>query len=724
MSYKPEDDAMKKTHRLSFSTLALAAGAACAQNTAPETETIVITAQKRAEPLQAASLSVSAITGQALEDRGITGIQLLDQTAAGLTVGGSNPGQLTLSMRGISNLGGSSFTGPAAGIYIDEIPLSAFSVAVPQIAFWDAERIEVLRGPQGTLFGEGSMGGTIRLITNKPEATQFYGRLIGDWSKVADGGNGGTARVVLNVPLVSKELALRVSAGHEDILGWIDVPDLNKKDVNKGKQDDVRVAVRWTPNRALTVDASYGYQKLSAGEFQATSPGIFRPSDLFPAADPVARVSTNDSRVKVANLTVNYELGGMALVGAVSRFDQEINKVNDYTPLAPLFFGTSGPTTALVTLEQKSTTAELRLGSTGDRAFNWIVGGYYKKREPTQTSGFDISLPALGLVNDMAFSESAGKTTAKALFADGEYKINDQFAVQVGVREFRADYDQKLLTLTDSAIFGFVAGTVQTTTGSAKATSPKLGASFKPTKDVLLYVKASRGFRDGGANYLNPAYPVITASVKPETITAYEFGFKTQPVAGVTVNGAVYRNDWRDLQLGFVTSDGLASYIANAGKARATGAEIEVAARVTNSLRLGLNLAYVDSKIGETVLNALGGVIAQDGNRIPFSPKVQASVSASYQFAISETLSGAFSANLSHRGETYSDGQNDPALKNKAFDNLHLRLGVNADRWGAALFVANALNSDATQQVARLAAVTYKTYVVPRTIGVEFNANF
>jgi outer membrane receptor protein involved in Fe transport len=722
---------------LALSVLAGAVGSAYAQSSpASDTQTIVVTAQKRSQTAQSVPVSLTAISGKSLEAAGIATSADLDQVAAGVTVAANNPGTLNVSMRGISNLNGALSAGPAVGFYVDETPLSAFASSIPQMAFWDAERVEVLRGPQGTLFGESSMGGTIRLITNKPDAKAFEARLQGGWSQVSGGGNGYTARAVVNVPLLKNDLALRVSASHQDIIGWIDVPDLGRKDDNKGKQDDARVALRWTPSKQLTLDVSYAHQQLNAAEFFATSPGIYKPSELSPAFLPVGGDTTNTSKIDLSNLTVSYDLGAATAVASVSHFKRFTRHLEDKTPFVQLFFGVPGTARVIEDGEPiASTTAELRLGSNGDQNFNWTAGLYTKKDErATVRGGFDISIPAFGLADDLSLSTQQTKNDASAVFGDVEYKLGRDFALQAGVRYYKSKIDQTTTFDTSSAIFGPAAAP---TTGTSKAdkTTSKFGLSWKPAADLLVFAKVSQGFRDGGTNYQRVGAPDIPAGYKPESVTAFELGVKSQPLPWLTVNASAYRNDWTDLQLGFATSSGLYGYIANAGKAKADGAEIELVARPTHQLRLGLNLSLIDAKIASTVTNtvtppsgsATTTVVAQSGNRIPQSAKVQASVSAAYEFPLTGDLGGVLSANVSHRGDTYSEPANRETEKNKAFENVYLRFGVNGPTWGAALYVNNALNSTATNNKLRYVTAVpfpYSSYVQPRTVGVEVNATF
>jgi outer membrane receptor protein involved in Fe transport len=715
------------------SALATAVSAAWAQTPPADTavQTIVVTAQKRAEPAQTVPISLYAVTGKQLEDAGVSSVEQLGNLAAGVTVSVANPGQVNITMRGIGNLSGGLLAGPSVGYYVDESPMSAFSQLMPQMAFWDAERVEVLRGPQGTLFGEGSMGGTLRLITLKPDATDLSGRVQLIGSKLAQGGSGASVRGVLNVPLVQGVLALRVGAGHQDLIGWVDYPDLGLKDADKGKQDDARLALRWTPSKQLTLDLSHTYQRIESNDAQATSPGVYHPMALDPTMQAVRRLSPRETTWNLSNLTASYDLGFATVVGSASWFKQDRKPINDLTPIATKFFGPAGAG-ATVTQSARNLgvdvqTQEVRLVSNGDQALNWTVGAYHKTDKRVQDqSGFDITVPAFGITNDLSYTTVRASAKGSAVFADIDYNLTETLAVQAGVRRYKADNDQLVRFDNTSAIFGTVAGVERYSAGPSSATSPKLGLSWKASKSLMVYGKVAEGFRDGGSNFQAPGYPVIPAAYGPEKVRAYELGIKSQPANWLTINAALFDNRWTDLQLSFLTGDGLFSFIQNAGKAKSSGGEIEIAARPTSSLRLALNLASVDSKIDEDVVNALGLQVVTKGQKIPFSPKVQTSVSASYQFPVSSTLGGLASATYSQRGATYSDPANTPEGRNDAVKNLYLRLGVSAERWSAAAFVNNATNNQSTTARSQFIAATvgYGTYVPPRTVGIELNAQF
>ena len=697
-------------------------------------QTIVITAQKRPQKVQTIPGSVTAITGKTLEETGVTDLTKLDQVAPGVTVTANTPGASTISIRGITDLSGGLNYTSSTGLYLDEIPMSAIAGVVPDIAFWDAERVEVLRGPQGTLFGEGSMGGTVRIISIKPDAGELSGRVKLGYHSVAGGDGGHLGRATLNVPIIKDQLALRANVVSDRYPGWIDVPALGAANANEGKSTSGRIALRWTPTKALTLDAMVAHQKIDGTFYNsATSPGVFEPRDQQPASGAPQFLGAAKHKSDITNVTMNYDLGPVTLVASSSRFTQDITRDQDISPLFSLLLGTP----VVASLDQpvmlRVNSSEVRLVSNGENMLNWTVGAWINKRVFDTSQDLSINFPG-GFgpfppgYTSRDLNVQRGETKARALFADVEYKLTSTIAAQFGVRSYREDTSNFITVIEASPVSGLTVGPLSNGSGSASATSPKFGLSWKAANDLLVYVRAAQGFRGGSDNYALPQYPEIPAKIKPENIKSVEVGVKAQPANWLTVNAAVFQNNWTDYQLPLTTTDGLIRYTGNAGAASAKGADIEIVARPIGGLRLGFNLSALNATIDQTVVNAVGQVVAQAGNRIPRAPRTQWSVSALYDFALSETLGASVSANYSERGKTFSEAANYSVLENSAFKNLYLSFGINRGNWSGSLWVANALNSKATNQKASLVGLDQlpisSAYERPRTIGIEASYTF
>ncbi len=695
---------------------------------------IVVTAQKREQLAQEIPISLVAITGERLETQGIQDVEELRDSIAGLEIVNVQPGSNRFASRGVTVVGGSIETNSVVGYYVDEVPVSA-SGQGPEFALWDVERVEMLRGPQGTLFGEGSMAGTLRVITKKPDFTQFSARLGGNLSSTTDGGANGSLRVMVNVP-VSDTFAVRILGGYINNDGWIDIPGLDEEDANTREQVDFRLAARWAPTEKLIVDASFMGQELDLGaEYTSTSYGLLDPIEQLPAALPPGYLTPTDTTNQIANLTLTYDLGWASLVAATSYFDYESDWVIDITPFLPLFFGpgTGGTTRNTPHAESTLWTQEVRLASYGDSRLDWTVGAFYKDSERLDQRNFQFFLEdAFGIpgfdLTDFYSTVENSESTSYSVFGEVDYALSDTMSVQVGLRYYSDERDYSILYPLDSMIFGSVAGTRIEAAGDDTDFAPKLSFSWMPNGDVMLFAKASKGFKSGGTNYNSGVSDLVPNDFDAEELWAYEIGAKTNVSSAVTANVSLYYNDWTDLQLSFVTPDGLFPFAANAGSARAQGGELELFAVVPDSgLSASLSVAYTDAEITEEVRNAVGGVVAEKGNTIPLSPEWSSNIALDYRTPITSRLDGVARASWAYRTETYSAPDNVPYQINDDYSQVGLSLGVSTDRWSVDLYADNLLDEDSTIfKYNRVVAVplTWSTYVRPRTIGIRYTVSF
>jgi iron complex outermembrane receptor protein len=691
-------------------------------------EEVIVTAQKRDQVAQDIPISIFALTEDFLEQAGIHSLEGIRDITAGLEIVSSSPGAVQIAMRGVTNLSGGIESTAAIGYYLDETPISAFAAAMPEFALWDAARVEVLRGPQGTLFGEGSMGGTIRVITNKPDTTEFYGRLQGEFFSVDGGDTGYSGRGVLNVPLKEDQLSLRLTFSHLDSGGWVEVPDLSLKDTNDLKATDIRAALRWTPNDKLTFDFSYMYQDIDLDNtWGQTSPGVLDPQEQIPFAGPINQLSTEDSNYDLFNLTIDYDFGFASLVSASSWFNQDRSVLDDLTPQMPLFFGIPGISDSPLDTNVKVFSQELRLVSNGDERLDWTTGVFYKTNDRELLQGFNFDLPLIELQDSsLGFQES--NADSWAVFAEIDYEFTDRWSGQLGGRYYSDDRELTTTDLEDSLIFGTVAGTVIAGSGSDSHFSPKAAITWTGDNS-LFYAKIANGFRSGGTNpNASMAPDQISDGYGPEKLWSYELGLKNTLADGqIQLNAYVYYNDWTDLQLGFVTDDGLFGFTENAGGAESKGGELEFLWLPTDRLTWSINLGYTNAKITEDVFNAFGDLIAAKGNKIPFVPKWTLGTTLDYVWPVSDSLEGVLHLGYAFRDENYSDPGNTEMEKNDKYNQVRFRGGVQGENWGLYAFVTNLLNNNNTTfktNPVSATPLTYITYVRPRTIGVEATWDF
>jgi len=521
---------------------------------------------------------------------------------------------------------------------------------------------------------------------------------------------------------------LRLVFSYQDQDGWIDVPDLDLDNTNDTKATDLRAALGWTPNDRLTVDFSYMYQKIKLDNtYGQTSPGVLDPQEQFPFYGPVGQLSTEESNYDLFNITIDYDFGFASLVSASSWFNQDRYTLDDLSPQMPLFFGVPGDSNSTLGTNVKVFTQELRLVSNGDERLDWTAGVFYKNndRELLQTFLFDIQ--DIGFY-DSASSLQESSADSWALFAEVDFEFTDRWSGQLGGRYYSDDRDLTSTDLEDSLFFGTVAGTVTHGSGSDSHFSPKVAITWTGD-DTLFYAKVSNGFRSGGTNPNAKFRPEEISDVYgPEKLWSYELGLKNTLAGGqVQLNGYLYYNDWTDLQLGFVTEDGLFGFTENAGSANSKGGELEFLWLPTDRWTWAINLAYVNAKITEDVYNAFGELIAADGNKIPFAPDWTVGTTLDYMWPVSNSLEGLLHLGYAYRDENYSNAENDEMSKNDKYNQIRLRGGVEGERWGLYLFVNNLTNNNNTTFKYRPVSVTpltYITYVRPRTIGIEANWRF
>jgi outer membrane receptor protein involved in Fe transport len=551
--------------------------AACAQAYAADTprgnalEEVVVTATKRGETdVQKTAESIYAVGGADLSLKRETTFEAFAGSVPGLQFQNLGPGDSEYIIRGINGSGPS-----VVGAYLDEYVITASDQQDgggknAPIQLVDVERVEVLNGPQGTLYGSNSMAGNIRFITRKPDATQFDAYAEADWSSIEDGGDGYGISAVINAPLVRDKLALRLVGYREDRDGWIDQARLERtsggstlfngraEDINTTEINGGRLSVRWTPFDALTVDALYVKQNLdSDGSPRFTSKGVpaypdqppeiaslpgntgFAPlpglGSFTPGRDFINTDITRSPRKDDFDLfgaTARYDTGVGNVSLALSQYKHDIDFTFDSTPIL-LFFGVPIPGVTQQPQEYKTKMAELRFASDFDSPVNFVTGAYYQKDENefsvhvVTTDGNGGPMPFNPLNSDDALLNGGdtffGRTRAdeveqKAVFGEVTYKFAERWTLLGGLRWSDSDLQSIQATLHAFAPTGPapVAGEQIGTTvnGNAvgllkqdgSATLPKVSLSLQATDDVLLYTLYSEGFRVGGINNGNQPF--------------------------------------------------------------------------------------------------------------------------------------------------------------------------------------------------------------------------
>ena len=730
-------------------------------------EEIIVTAQKREAAVQDVPMAITALTEEAMTLAGINSMQDLGSAVAGLEVVNSQPGRNRLIIRGIGDQSSSLQSTATAGYYVDETPLTSNPGSMAELAMFDVERIEVLRGPQGTLFGDGSMGGTVRVITSKPDASGFSGKFQATGSDTDGGGTNYAAKGMVNIPVLEDKFAIRATASYSDLEGWLNNSWTGETKTNSSNATDARIGARLTPNDALTIDLTHYVHRLELDDSYSSDENYIKDTSL---REP------QNTEIDLTALTIQYDFENSTFTSATGYWDQQIDFLVDRTTLGLQDIGTLSDSFAT---DMSVFTQEFRLASANEGKLQWTVGAFFKKeeRELKQLTdlhdffGFIFGVPdEVVNINDVYL---AFDIDSYAVFADFTYSIRDNLRLNAGARYFEDErqYDLALV------IFGEpLPIPVDPTKVSDDAISPRVSLNWDINDSVMAFATASKGFRSGGINdaaveinafaiepcavppgpnclpgpvggeYREVSGDAVSLSYSAEDLWNYEIGIKSMLRDNtVMLNAYLYYQDYKDLQTsvaqpvfepGFIGNLG---YRANVGSASSTGAEVELRALVSEQFEIGLNATYIDAILEENVgsgsrplvdddLGSIGVIEFRDetfatkGNRIPFTPEFSASAYGQFNFPVGN-LDGLFRATYNHRGDTFSNAANTEDSRTDSTDLFNLRAGVQSEKWWLHLFVDNVGDTNASSFTTTRNGHDWSNRARPRTIGLQFGVS-
>ncbi|MBP7336719.1 TonB-dependent receptor [Niveispirillum sp.] len=708
--------------RLATSTLALTAGAsgALAQATADNTplmlEEIIVSATKRLVSAQSVPQSITAVSQADIQESGAQDFAALVGGIGGVELRSGQAGSGSVAIRGVSELNVENLnggTGSATGLYVDELPLTAGGL-FPDLNTFDLNRVEVLKGPQGTLFGEGSMAGTIRLITNKPKSDGVEAAIDGTLSRFRNGEGSKIANGMLNIPLVEDVLALRVVGFYKDIGGYIDTRLLGTgaitKDTNDDRSKGGRALLRFTPTPALTLDAGVTLSRADRGTRS-------RAAETYIAT--LSTITGTDDDMDAYNLTAEYRFDGATLVSTTSYITRDVASISDQAGLVSTVnsvFGMVGVPLRVdgvyadQTYNTKTLAQEVRLVSNAGGAWDWTVGAFYKKHEFTYDLFADgqpaipsaiwigISQALTGgkvTIPDSLTTRSDATTKQIAGFGEISYDVSDRVELLAGARLFRETRDSATVyggvfpLLTAQVLPGSVASE-----GKSTLLNPRFTATYRWDKDVITYATVSRGFRSGGQNDLFFFVPGSAESYDPEKLTNYELGLKSTLADGrVILNASLFYLDWQNLQaLVGQGPGGIGEVVGNLGDAHSRGIDLDIKALVGDGLELSLSGTLLDAETDDVahVPDPRGGapLAIAAGASIPRTSDLSISAAALYRRPLTAGLDGVARAAISHRSSAGTDLAR-PAEKTPGYETVDIRLGVEGENWAATLFVEN-----------------------------------
>lgn len=662
-------------------------------------EEVVVTAQKYRELAFDVPISMSVIGGSQLQRLGITDLEGLQYEVPGMLVEHGGP-TMVITIRGISNVFGQ---GALVGTYLDEADVTSEGSFGLDLNAYDLSRVEVLKGPQGTLYGEGSLGGTIRYITNKPalDGFEFGTNVTGLFDEY--GAPESRIEAVVNAPVVPNVLGLRIAADLDEGGGWVDQPAADQKNINSKNLADARIEGRWEPAADLTVDAMEVIHREKTGPFTGENPiGIY--TQVF----SLATTPSIEDNYNVSNVTVHWDPGPISVVDSATYFTHSTatldfgQTLQETPPPSPRFDEYYSETTT-----DESLSDELRVSSSASERWRWTVGGLYKRLDdntPYLSAYFGLPGPP-GSPLPAPFPYYADvNSNAASVFGDTNYRLFGALLVGAGVRYFR-DEENALL-------FG--------DTGREKATftsaDPRFYVRYPVSTNVNLYASAAKGFRSGGFNGLG------LPQFDPEHVWTYDLGMKTRLFGGeMGLNSDVFFSNYGGYQIVGVAPPPNPPYniTHNAGDARVKGVESEVVWMPSDRWRLSINGDYIDARF--VAINVLDSSY-QVGDPLDLVPRYQITASTEREFRWNGRSGFARLDYTQRSREIFRNRAIGPWYYSQS-DELYLldfRTGID---WTTSLrfefFVQNLLNdrgytgSDAIE--------TYAAREQPRTFGVEFD---
>ncbi len=728
--------------------------------------TVIVTANKRAENINKVAAAISVVGGAQLEKLNATQLSdYADYIPGFQVVSLGSPGKTIVSMRGIAPLS----SGSTIGTYIDETPVGSSGLyqRATQLALdllpYDIERVEVLRGPQGTLYGAGSMGGLLKYVMRDPDLDETEFRVGAGLSSVQDGEVGNTVRFGANLPISKDSLGLRLSYTRNEIPGYIDNAINGDKDINDGTQTSARAALLWQGDAfSLKLSAMRQTADTNNDANVALVPGIAAPFD----GDLSNRIWFDETfrrDIDFYAATLDWDLGWADFTSATGYSDTtafiRLDTTVDYGQFTNLGLGLPDPGSSFFdnALSLKKLTQEFRLTSKSGSPFEWLLGVFYTKEKGDnsqfialrQIDGSALPAPYDSIAGTLAYLALPTDYKETAVFGNVSYQFTDRFKLGAGVR-----YAQNDQNFSQNVTEGILLPIDETFNSSSENVFTwSLSPQFQLSENTMLYGKIATGYQPGGPNVVLPGIP---PSVDSSTLTSYEVGMKGLFADNrLQLDLAAYRIDWKDIQI--ITFFNGNSGLANGGKARSQGFELSAVFHPTTNLQLGFNANYTDATLSEDlpplfipsppyVVQLNNGL---QGDVLPYIPKYSWSATADYYFAIGGDWEGNVGAGLrwvdSRPTQTSErqvirttdtppvvvDDTTTPPIEVGSYESLDVYAGIANDHWSIRAYMKNVTDERAYQTIAdRTNALTGEVqYQVgaplrPRTFGIEVDYRF
>lgn len=737
------------------------------ENETPHLQEVIVTAQKRAERLQDVPESITVLDTQSLAENGQ--VRLIDyfSSVPGLTISAGGNGNTYIVIRGLS---AGANQNPMVATVVDDVPAIASTSngkgqsTSPDLDPSDLARIEVLKGPQGTLYGADSLGGLIKYVTIDPSMTGWSGRAEVGGEDIPAGGLGYSVRGAVNVP-ISDVFALRVSAFDRRDPGYIDDLSTGQSNFNSSDIYGSHVAALWRPSDSFSVKFGALIQQTHGNDsvFDSTISGRSAYGDLGLTALPGSTSYSNQFQLYSANVSwrvrgVDFtSITGYVVNSSVNAMDwttsQGAAEYECYHEPAPCTLSPTGPrgiigATSISSADTRKFSQELRLGSSIGYWLDWRLGGFYTHEEtPTDSNifyGNDLSTGAT-LFTNFANTWTGPEFNESAVFGDLTAHLTDRFDLEAGVRQ--SWNNQKLYsTYTGLAVYAFtgslppVVSPVERATG--EAFTYQVTPKFKISRDVMVYARIATGYRIGGFN--GDAYVLsyeglgIPAEFAPDKTNNYEIGIKADLIKDtLTFDVAAFHVDWSDFQANVVRPYAIPGgqayvlYTVNGGQAKSDGLELSLQSHPFEGFTLAAQGSYNDAVLTQALPSG-STAYGPKGTQLPYSAKYSGGLAAREDIPLTREWIGFVGTSVNYldaRPQEFTGSATQPRIVYPGYTQLNFNLGARHDSWLTTLYINNAANVRGVVGIAHWYSLSSPygytaTVVQPRTVGLSVEKTF
>jgi outer membrane receptor protein involved in Fe transport len=708
------------------------------QQEQPKLEEIIVTAQKREERLQDVPVPVTAISADTLVDNNQLRLADYYSSVPGLNLTSDGSGAVSLAIRGITT-GTNNFTSinPTVGVTVDDVPYGSSTGLTlgtyPDIDPSNLSRIEVLRGPQGTLYGASSIGGLFKFVTADPSTDGVSGRVQADLNHVYNSAAPGYGvRVAMNAPL-GDTVAIRVSGFSRRDAGYIDDPVLHENGVNQVNVNGGRISALWRPSDLFSLKLSAFLQKtIGDGADAVPVDALGQPTLGDLQQHFLLGTGGYSSDVKVYSATFDAGLGRTHLTAISGYQTPTFNQVSDLSPsfygtfLAPTVYGVSAAAGTTLRASKKFT-QEIRWSSSGGQSLDWLLGLFYTHEDSSSDFASYAVNPATGKSVGGLLTGSQPMTYAEyAGFGDLTWHITERFDIQVGGREsHNSQAYQDTYSGPGWALFGLGDPTVQPRVHTKDSAFTYLVTpQWKLDADRMIYVRLASGYRPGGPNVDCTLFPVPCHFGSDKTYN-YELGLKGSALDHlISFDASAYYINWKDIQLTVANVND--TFVSNGSSAKSEGIELAADVKPLRGLKISTWVAYNNAVLTSDFPpnSSAAGV---SGDRLPFSSRFSGNFSVDDDFPLAHGTTGFFGGSISYIGNRESDftlfGLVRPTLP--SYTKVDLHAGVRYESWKVSLFVNNVADKRGFAGMTSDRVVRpWNIYIQPRTVGLSLSKNF